>query len=155
MSTDDERREVLASLGDAGRQQSTAVVLFHTNLAARMGLGATEVKVLELVARHPSLTPKELRDLTGLAPASITGILDRLEAKGYVTRRVSARDRRSVDVVYTHRHAEAAGELFAGLLAELDALHGRYSTAELRLILDYVRSAADIQQRAALELAER
>lgn len=95
------------------------MVLFHANLAARLGLGATDTKVLEIVARHGSLTPKQLVAMDGLAPASITGVLDRLEAKRFVNREASAQDRRQVHVLHSPEHARAVGALFADLLAAL------------------------------------
>jgi len=156
MSNPDEqvrRAQALDALTAAGRALSTAIVLFHTNLAARLGLGPTEVKVLELVARHGSSSPKALRAQTGLAPASITGILDRLEAKQFVQRRRSPDDGRSVEVVHAPRHTEVVGELFTGLVADLDTLYARYSTEQLELILDYLENAAEVQHRAALDLA--
>lgn len=146
------RRRVLEALSAGGAALSTAIVLFHTNLAARLGLGPTEIKVLELVARHGSLSPKALRAQTGLAPASITGILDRLEAKQFVERRPSPHDGRSIEVVHSPRHTEVVRGLFSGLLAGLDRLYDRYSIEQLELIQGYLECAADIQQRAALDL---
>lgn len=148
------RADVLERLRAAGRRQSTAMVLFHTNLAARLGLGPTEEKVLEIVARLGSTTPKQLGEMTGLAPASVTGVLDRLEAKRFVRREPSATDRRRVDVVHAPEHTQAIGALFTGLLGALAEVHQRYDTAELELILGFVEATTEVQERAALQLGE-
>lgn len=150
-----QRAEMLERLDALGRRQSTAMVLFHANLAARLGLGATDTKVLEIVARHGSLTPKQLVAMTGLAPASITGVLDRLEAKRFVNREPSAQDRRQVHVLYSPEHARAVGALFADLLAALAEVHSRYSTAELDLISGFIEATTAAQERAARRLTER
>lgn len=146
------RTEVLGRLRAAGRRQSTAMVLFHTNLAAQLGLGPTDEKVLEIVARLGSTTPKELGAMTGLAPASVTGVLDRLEAKRYIRREPGATDRRRVNVVHAPEHTQAIGGLFTGLMAALAEVHERYSTAELELVLGFVEATTDAQERAALQL---
>lgn len=149
------RAEVLARLEALGRRQSTAMVLFHANVAARLGLGATDGKVLEIVARHGSLTPKQLVALTGLAPASITGVLDRLQRKGFVRRAASARDRRQVDVTYSPEHEQAVQALFADLLSAMAKVHERYSTAELALVAGFLEATTAAQEGAARRLGEQ
>jgi DNA-binding MarR family transcriptional regulator len=128
------------------------MVLFHTHLAALLGLGPTDEKVLEIVARHGTSTPGEIGEQTGLAPASVTGVLDRLEAKGYVRRTPSATDRRRVEVAHEPAHTRAVEELFAGLLARLAEVHARYDTEELELVAGFVEATTEAQERAAHEL---
>ncbi|MGD9530915.1 MarR family transcriptional regulator [Pseudonocardia sp.] len=128
------------------------MVLFHTHLAALLGLGPTDEKVLEIVARHGTSTPGEIGERTGLAPASVTGVLDRLEAKGYVRRTPSATDRRRVEVTHEPAHARAVEELFTGLLAGLAEVYARYSTDDLELVAGYVEATTEAQERAAHEL---
>jgi len=146
------RANVLERLRAAGRRQSTAMVLFHTNLAALLGLGPTEEKVLEIVARLGSMTPKQLGAMTGLAPASVTGVLDRLEAKRFIRREPSPTDGRRINVVHAPEHTQAIGELFTTLMAALAEVHQRYDTAELELILGFVEATTEAQERAALQL---
>lgn len=149
---DGDRRDVVERLAMAGRRQSTAMVLFHTNLAARLGLSATDEKVLELISRHGSLTPKELATRTGLAPASISAVLDRLENKKFLRRVRSTDDRRSFRVVPDVEHTRAVGALFTELVTELQALYSRYSTEDLRRVLEFVEATTEIQERAARNL---
>jgi DNA-binding MarR family transcriptional regulator len=146
------RTEVLDRLRMAGRRQSTAMVLFHTNVAARLGLGATDEKVLELVARHGALTPKAIAAASGLAPASVSGVLDRLEAKHFVRRERSTDDRRSIRVVPDPEHTRVVGELFGGLMQALGELYEKYSTDDLLTVLGFIEATTAIQERAAREL---
>src|SRR5215831_3009908 len=80
------RRRRLDALFTAGRESSAAAVMFHTALAARQGLSATEEKALDLLERDGPLTGRQLAQRSGLAPASVTNLVDRLEAKRFARR---------------------------------------------------------------------
>jgi DNA-binding MarR family transcriptional regulator len=75
------RAELLDELALAGRAMSAATVMFHATVAARQGLSATEEKALDLLDRFGPLTAGELAKRSGLAPASVTGLINRLEEK--------------------------------------------------------------------------
>src|ERR687898_2921544 len=64
------RAELLEQLALAGRASSVATVMFHTAVAARQGLNASEEKALDLLERSGPLTAGELARQTGLAPRS-------------------------------------------------------------------------------------
>ena len=151
---DPARAEVLQALRDAGRHQSTAMILFHTNLSRRVGLGATEEKVLELVRRHGHPSVGELAEHTGMAKNSISDVLDRLEAKGFIVREPHPSDGRKVAIVATKAGAAKIGQLFVGMMTRLGQLQAEYTTEALALIAEYQRRAAEIQSDEARALAE-
>ncbi|MBK1783957.1 MarR family winged helix-turn-helix transcriptional regulator [Prauserella cavernicola] len=142
---DPERAEALRAIADSGRMQSTAMVLFHTNLSKQVGLGPTEEKVLELVRRHGHPSAGELSEQAGMAKNSISDVLDRLESKGFVERQPHPTDGRKVAIVATGEGAARIGGLFTGMMRRLAKLQENYTTDELRLIADYQRQAAEIQ----------
>ncbi|MEU4703868.1 MarR family winged helix-turn-helix transcriptional regulator [Nonomuraea dietziae] len=154
MSTDisENRKKLLESLFLAGRENSSAAVMFHTAVGARMGLGMTEEKALDLLQRHGPLTAGELCEYTGLAPASVSGLIDRLEAKGLVRRTRDARDRRKVIVEVDHEKLAGFGELFDELVAGLTELYLGYSDEQLELILDFLTRATAVQRAATSSL---
>src|SRR5436190_426344 len=90
------RAELLELLETAGRASSVATVMFHTAVAARQGLSASEEKALDLLERSGPLTAGELARQSGLAPASVTGLINRLEHKGFARRIQNPSDRRSI-----------------------------------------------------------
>jgi DNA-binding MarR family transcriptional regulator len=49
--------------------------MFHATLSARLGLSATEEKALDLLDRFGPLTARQLAERSGLAPASVTGLV--------------------------------------------------------------------------------
>ena len=64
--------------------------------ADRIGINATDLNCLNLVALTGHMTAGDLAKQTGLSTASITGVLDRLEEGGFVRRVRDPHDRRRV-----------------------------------------------------------
>src|SRR4051794_39449858 len=109
MSTD----PALAEQVDVGgRALATAAVLFHSALAELSGLSATEQRALDLIDRFGPLTAGDLAQRSGLAPASVTGLLRRLEQKGFARRVPNPGDRRSVLVELVYERVAAMGPHF-------------------------------------------
>src|SRR5262245_33252986 len=81
---------------DLGWELSTAVVLFHEAVAARLGLSAADHRALGLISRSGAVTAGELAQRTGLSPGAVTGLVDRLEQGGHVRRTRDPADRRRV-----------------------------------------------------------
>jgi len=80
--------------------------LWDQNLHAA-GLSLTELRVLKLLSVNgPSPMARIAADLT-VTPASMTGLVDRLEEEGFVTRERSSRDRRVVSVAITAKGSES------------------------------------------------
>src|SRR5580704_17846553 len=62
--------------------------------AERIGINATDLNCLNIVALTGPMTAGDLAKATGLTTASITGVLDRLEEGGFVRRVRDPHDRR-------------------------------------------------------------
>ncbi|WP_236003025.1 MarR family transcriptional regulator [Nonomuraea antri] len=140
----------------AGRESSNAAVMFHTAMGALLGLTMTEEKTLDLLQRRGPLTAGELAQHSGLAPATISGLIDRLQDKWLVRRVRDARDRRRVIVEINEAQLQeriaGAGQMFGPFIAAMDELYARYSDEELELILGYVTRATAIQREATAGL---
>lgn len=150
-----QRRAALhAELSDAARAHSTATVLFHSAINARQGLGATEGKALDLLARHGALTAGQLAEHTHLAPASVTELVDRLEAKGFVHRRRDDRDRRRVLVEFTPEKRAELAAVFDRFGRSVHALWSEFTAEELAVVRRFLESATAFLQKAADGLAE-
>src|SRR5262249_25731886 len=72
---------VKASLRDLSGQLS----LLDHRVSTRLDLKASDLDCLELVFKHGPLSPSELARRAGLHPATMTGVLDRLERGGWVS----------------------------------------------------------------------
>jgi DNA-binding MarR family transcriptional regulator len=147
------RAELLEELALAGRAMSAATVMFHSTVAERQGLSATEEKALDLLERFGPLTAGELAKRSGLAPASVTGLINRLERKGFARRVAHPSDRRSVLVeVDAERVYAGMAPLFADWVHSLEELYEGYSDDQLELILDFLTEVARRQQAATARL---
>jgi DNA-binding MarR family transcriptional regulator len=148
------RDEVLQRLLLAGREHSTAVVMFHTAVAAKGGLSPTETKALDLLERFGPLTAGELAERSGLAPASVTGLIDRLEHKSVARRVPHPQDRRRVMVEMNPEYSQRSNPLFDDFVAEFLKLCAGYSTEQLATMAEFLSGAAAVQQAATARLTE-
>jgi DNA-binding MarR family transcriptional regulator len=147
------RAELLEQLAMAGRASSVATVMFHTAVAAKQGLSASEEKALDLLERSGPLTAGELARQSGLAPASVTGLINRLEQKGFARRIQNPSDRRSILVeVDVERMYARVAPLFADWVRSLEELYAGYSDEQLEVILHFLTEAARRQQEATTRL---
>ncbi len=96
---DELARDVLRSL----RRILQAVDLHGRGLKARHGLTGPQIICLREIRRRESLNTGRLAREVGLKPPTVTGIVDRLEERGLVTRRRRHRDKRQVRVELTEQ----------------------------------------------------
>src|SRR5260370_26222452 len=81
-----ERRRLEGEFLLAMRRAGSIMQLLGQVSADRIGINATDLNCLNLVALTGHMTAGDLARQTGLSTASITGALDRLEAGGFVRR---------------------------------------------------------------------
>ncbi|MFF7366957.1 MarR family winged helix-turn-helix transcriptional regulator [Streptomyces tricolor] len=134
---------------------SNAAVMYHAAISARMGLSPVEEKTLDLLQRSGALSAGELGEVTGLAPASVSGLIDRLERKGFARRVKDPQDRRRVNVEIDPGVETRFTPLFAPFAARMADLYAEYSDTELTVILDFLHRSAGIQREATRALAEQ
>ncbi|GGV18852.1 MarR family transcriptional regulator [Streptomyces filipinensis] len=146
------RSEVLGQLMTVGRAHSAVTVMFHSAVAAQQGLNATEEKTLDLLQRHGPLTAKELAELTGLAPASVTGLLDRLEDKGFVHRAKHPTDKRRVLVELDQDKLAELAVFFEDWARDIVEACEEFSTDELRTVIRFLSVMSERQHAAAARL---
>jgi DNA-binding MarR family transcriptional regulator len=76
---------------------------------AELGLSHGEVNALAQLEPGSPRSVAQLLAATGQRASTLTGVLDRLERRGLVERRLNPRDRRSFTVELTNAGAAAAG----------------------------------------------
>ena len=148
-----DRAATMAELEQALRETSAQSVLFSQAVADRAGMNPADLESLDLLIRHGPMTAGRLAELTGLTTGAITGLVDRLERRGYARRERHPTDRRSVVVQPLIERAERDFDpSYASLSQAMEELLSRYSDEELGVILDFLARAAVVtaQQVAAL-----
>jgi DNA-binding MarR family transcriptional regulator len=147
------RREILEELARVGREHSDATVLFHASIASLLDLHATDYKVLGILERSGPLSAGEIARRSGLATASVTNLIDRLEQKGFVRRVADPTDRRRVMVEAIADRLTGARSLFASTRRSLAQLYDRYSDRDLAIIADFLRHNAERLRAETRKLA--
>lgn len=84
----------ISLLLEMARRYSTAIVLFQHGIAERAGLGASDHKCLEILRERGAMTGSQLAFATGLTTGAVTGVVARLEGRGFLTREPDPRDAR-------------------------------------------------------------
>ena len=90
---------------------------------ADLNLSAAEINALANLADRGALNVRELSVETGTRATTLTGVLDRLENRGYLTRELDPTDRRSFRLPLTEEGREVAERVRAAVAdLERDAL---------------------------------
>jgi DNA-binding MarR family transcriptional regulator len=131
--------ERVAAVEMAVRNLIANAILFNHQVAQRVGLGASDAQFMHLLQLHGPLTPGRLAELSGLTTGTVTGVLDRLEATGFVRRERDESDRRKVIVkLNEERLWSAMAPLYAGQAESLAAVAGAYDAEQLEVIADFL-----------------
>jgi DNA-binding MarR family transcriptional regulator len=137
------RDQILQELARVGRENSDATVLFHAAMAKLLDLHPTDYKALGVLERRGAMSAGEIARITGLATASVTNLVDRLEQKGFVRRKHDPSDRRRILVEAIADRVTSARSLFASTTRSLARLFRRYSEADLAVIADFLGRNAE------------
>jgi len=78
-----------------------SVDLHSKHLVKQFGLTGPQLIILREISQSDEITASDISRAISLSPATVTGVLDRLEKRGYVVRKRSDRDRRRTLVQMT------------------------------------------------------
>ena len=151
-NTSRRRRRSNAEIKKSLREVRIQLSLLNYRVGARLDIKDVDLDCLDLLARHGPLSPSALARRGGLHPATMTGILDRLERGGWVVRERDPSDRRAVVVrALRDRTAELVG-LYSGMNASVDEICAWYEETELELLADFLSRVADAGRDATEDL---
>jgi DNA-binding MarR family transcriptional regulator len=135
------RRRTTATIKESLRALSIQLSLLNQQVGAHLELRAVDLACLDLISRHGPISPSVLARRAGLHPATMTGILDRLQRGGWIVRErdPDAPDRRAVAVRALRDRGAELFRLYAGMNASMDEILASYSEAELEVLADFLR----------------
>jgi len=148
------RRRLSAELKRALRELRMQLSLLNLSVGALLDLKDIDLDCLDLIASHGPLNPSTLARRARLHPATITGILDRLERGGWVARERDPADRRAVVVRALHQRTAELIHLYSGMNASMDEICAGYAESELELVTDFLQRTAQAGQAEMDKLAE-
>ena len=153
----DKREEIIEAINDKLREMSTETIMFHQAVADILGLHITDHKCLDLIDRYGAMPAGRLAELTGLTTGAITGIIDRLEEAGYVSRTDDPKDRRRIIVEPTkNKKLERKIEtIFIPLHERMHKLLSSYSDSELAFLMDVLTRSIELTREESKKLRSR
>jgi DNA-binding MarR family transcriptional regulator len=128
---------------DLIRESTGQSVLLSEAVARRAGLRPADLEVLGVIEQRGPLTAGQLGEATGLSPAAVTGLIDRLERAGVAERRSDPRDRRRV-LVAPAAGAAAIAAHYGDLERDTREAVARYSAEELAIVTRFLRQMYEI-----------
>ena len=114
-------------------------------------MNPTDLRCLELAIAEPGATAGRLAEAADLTTGAVTGVLDRLESRGYIERVDDPADRRR-SVIKPTAAADQVRTAAGGLDAELGLLLSKYSADQRRAILDFLNASAVAVDKGTQEL---
>src|SRR6266540_86637 len=147
------RRRLAAAIRESLRELAIQLSLLNHQVGAQLDLRDVDLDCLDLIDRHGPFSPSALARRAGLHPATMTGILDRLERGGWVARERDPSDRRAVLVRALRDRGAQLIRLYAGMNTLMDEICAGYEDTELELLADFLRRTAHAGQTATDELA--
>ena len=112
-----------------------------------------DLACLDLLAREGPLSPSALARLMHLHPATMTGVLDRLEKSGWIGRERDQSDRRAVLIRAIGGRARELMGLYAGMNEAIDRIAARYDGNEIAVINDFLVRLIEAGRAANAALA--
>jgi len=147
-----QRGELNQAIRQTMRDLAVRLSLLTHQIGGRLDLKGTDLDCLDLIDRYGPIGPGALARRTGLHPATMTGIIDRLERGGWITRERDPNDRRAITIRLQRSRARQILRLFGGMNAEMARISAGYTDAELAVIADFLQRAAGAASAAVHEL---
>ena len=148
------RQRSTAEIRDGLRQLRIQLSLLNYRVGSQLELKDVDLDCFDIIDAYGPLSPSDLARRAGLHPATLTGILDRLERGGWIARERDPSDRRAVVVrALPERYADLM-RLYSGMNRAMNKLLADYTDKELEVIADFMTRTLDAGRNATQALAD-
>ena len=125
-------------------------------MARRFGVTGPQRFALRVVGREPDLSAGRLAEILKVHPSTLTGILQRLERRGFLARRVDSSDRRRVRLELTTSGRAITATSRGSIEDRVSRILRRTSPGRLAATADVLRSMVQTLEAAPeLKRAQR
>jgi DNA-binding MarR family transcriptional regulator len=146
-----ERRRTINEITDSMREMAVQMTVLNLRAGEQVGLKDVDLKCLDILMRDGAQSASSLARRVGLHPATMTGVLDRLEKGGWVVRERDPDDRRAVLI---HPVRERVGEvvkLFVGINNHMSEVLDRFDQTQLETLVEFIQGATGAAKKAAAQ----
>jgi DNA-binding MarR family transcriptional regulator len=127
-----------------GHELSLWAVLYHEAIAERLGLNATEHRLLDVIAHQPGVTPTQLADQSGLSQPAVTKVVNRLVDVSYAQRHRDDADGRKYQLTVTAAYQETLAGLYAPMAEAMNRLADELDESDRHAIARWLAATVDI-----------
>jgi DNA-binding MarR family transcriptional regulator len=146
------RDELISGLIEEMPRYISAAVRFQVAVADQLDLPVSDIHALAALLETGPTGVSRLAELMGMTTGAATRLVDRLERDGFVRRERDLTDRRRIVLhVVPDRVAEIA-RYYQSLDTRWQTQVNRYSDAELRFLLDFLRRGSEDAQAETAQL---
>jgi DNA-binding MarR family transcriptional regulator len=152
MSARDRRRTTI-TIKSSLRELSNQISLLNRQVGSRVDLKDIDLDCFDFISQVGTITPSALARRTGLHPATMTGIVDRLEKNGWIAREQDPSDRRGILLRALPDRTGELFQLYAGMNAGVDDLCAGFDDAQLEVVAEFLARATEAANTATEELS--
>lgn len=147
------KKELTSRVKKLNQQYAYTSLQMHEAVGRKAGLPGTDHKYLSFFIQKGEMTAGELARLTNLTTGAVTGLIDRLEAKDLVKRKLAKDDRRKVIIEPDiPRIMTFLSPLYESFRAKAEEMNASFSNEELKVIESYLVKSIKIMDEITHEL---
>ena len=148
-----DRRRTTVTIKSSLRELSNQISLLNRQVGSRVDLKDIDLDCFDFISQVGTITPGALARRSGLHPATVTGIIDRLEKSGWIAREQDPSDRRGTLLRALPDRTGELFQLYAGMNSGVDELCAGFDDAQLEVVAEFLARATAAASTATEELA--
>lgn len=120
-------------------------IFFNAQAAEKVGLGLTDMQMLNVLQLYGPATPSRLAEATGLSSGGVTVALDRLEKAGFIRREPNPADRRSLLIHLLPARLAKLASMYEGIETTTRRQLATLSSRDLEAVVRFFEALASVR----------